>query len=141
MAGAEGRGNVVVFGFPFETITTSVDRAAVIDRVLGFFNVAVLPPPSADFNSDGIVDAADYVVWRKNEGNSVPAGTLGDADGNGDEGFLEEAPFDPVRQQADQKNDGSDDREGDVQLFHGYLTIASLPNRDSRRKVDTQVIS
>jgi hypothetical protein len=26
------------------------------------------PPPEADFNHDGVVDAADYVVWRKNGG-------------------------------------------------------------------------
>ena len=81
--GTGGRGSVVVFGFPFETITTAANRAAVIDRVLEFFNVAALPPANADFNGDGTVDAADYVVWRKNDGTSVPPGTLGDADFNG----------------------------------------------------------
>lgn len=35
-----------------------------------------------DFNSDGIVDAADYTVWRDSNGTSVTAGTQ--ADGNGD---------------------------------------------------------
>jgi hypothetical protein len=39
---------------------------------------------NADFNSDGIVDAADYIIWRKYNGTSVPAGTLGDADQNGE---------------------------------------------------------
>jgi N-acetylmuramoyl-L-alanine amidase len=38
----------------------------------------------ADFNDDSIVDAADYVVWRKFSGTTVPAGTLGDADNDTD---------------------------------------------------------
>ena len=32
-----GRGSIVMFGFPFETITTAANRAAVMDRVLDFF--------------------------------------------------------------------------------------------------------
>lgn len=40
--GTGGRGSVVVFGFPFETITTSADRTAVMDRVLTYFGVS--PP-------------------------------------------------------------------------------------------------
>jgi hypothetical protein len=51
--------------------------------VFDFFGVAVLPQPNADVNSDGAVDAADNVIWRKNNGQTVPPGTLGDADGNG----------------------------------------------------------
>jgi hypothetical protein len=37
VAGAGGRGNVVVLGFPFETITSSAERAAVMRCVLDFF--------------------------------------------------------------------------------------------------------
>jgi hypothetical protein len=29
-----------------------------------------LNPPEADYNSNGVVDAADYVIWRKNLGNN-----------------------------------------------------------------------
>jgi len=83
VAGAEGRGSVVMFGFPFETITTAANRAAVIDRVLEFFDLAAILPANADFNNDGVVDAADYIVWRKHNNTSVPHGTLGDADHNG----------------------------------------------------------
>ncbi|XAM00099.1 fibronectin type III domain-containing protein [Phycisphaeraceae bacterium D3-23] len=36
-AGTGGAGSVVTFGFPFETITTAQDRAAVMGRVLDFF--------------------------------------------------------------------------------------------------------
>jgi hypothetical protein len=36
---------------------------------------AVVPPIFAgDYNDDGVVDAADYIVWKKNVGE--PAGTL-----------------------------------------------------------------
>jgi len=38
-AGTAGRGNVVLAGFPFETITQAATRTAVMDRVLGFFGV------------------------------------------------------------------------------------------------------
>jgi hypothetical protein len=46
VTGTAGRGNIVLFGFPFETITTPADRTAVMDRVLGFFNLNVQPPPT-----------------------------------------------------------------------------------------------
>ncbi|HVT30072.1 MAG TPA: fibronectin type III domain-containing protein [Lacipirellulaceae bacterium] len=36
--GTAGRGSIVMFGFPFETITTSGDRATVMRRVLDFFH-------------------------------------------------------------------------------------------------------
>jgi GH25 family lysozyme M1 (1,4-beta-N-acetylmuramidase) len=35
-----------------------------------------------DFNRDGSVDAADYVVWRKSMGQTVPIYSGADADGN-----------------------------------------------------------
>src|SRR5213078_3640313 len=44
-AGTGGRGSVVMLGFPFETITTSANRTAVMTRVLNFFNVNPVPPP------------------------------------------------------------------------------------------------
>jgi hypothetical protein len=41
--------------------------------------------PFADFNSDGVIDAADYTTWRDHQGIAAAA-TLeqGDADGDGD---------------------------------------------------------
>jgi hypothetical protein len=36
-----------------------------------------------DYNDDDIVNAADYVVWRKRLGQTVAAGTSADGDGNG----------------------------------------------------------
>ncbi len=81
-AGIGGRGDLVMLAFPFETITTAANRAAVIDRVFGFFGIAP-PAPNADFNDDGTVDAADYTLWRDSLGSQVTPGDLGDADFNG----------------------------------------------------------
>ena len=83
VAGTGGRGSVVMFGFPFETITTAVNRAAVIDRVFDFFGLAAFGPDNADFNRSGLVDTADFVVWRKNNNASVEPGTRGDANHDG----------------------------------------------------------
>jgi hypothetical protein len=41
------------------------------------------PGASADFNGNGTIDAADYVVWRKNNG-LVGTGTQATGDANGD---------------------------------------------------------
>jgi hypothetical protein len=54
----------------------------------GFAYLRALPPedPNAtgDYNLDGVVDAADYVVWRKTLNNpAVPAGSGADGDGDG----------------------------------------------------------
>ena len=46
---------------------------------------------SADYNHNGIVDGADYVIWRNYKNVSVPNGTF--ADGNGD-GIVNQADYD-----------------------------------------------
>lgn len=38
---------------------------------------------AGDYNRDGTVDAADYIVWRKNLGQAAAAGTSADGDFNG----------------------------------------------------------
>ncbi|MEM8866464.1 MAG: dockerin type I domain-containing protein, partial [Planctomycetota bacterium] len=38
---------------------------------------------SADFNNDGVVDAADYTIWRDTLGDTVAPGAAGDATGDG----------------------------------------------------------
>ena len=50
----------------------------------------VTPQTPGDFDNNGLVEAADYLVWRTNFGNSVPSGTL--ADGNGD-GAIDAADY------------------------------------------------
>jgi serralysin len=46
---------------------------------------------AGDYNHDGVVDAADYAIWRDTLGRSVTAGT--GADGNGD-GLITQADYD-----------------------------------------------
>lgn len=82
VAGTGGRGNVVVFGFPFETISIAANRAAVMDRVLDFFGVAA-PAPTGDFSGDGVVDGADFLAWQRGFGAANPTLADGDADRNG----------------------------------------------------------
>ena len=50
------------------------------------FAEALNPPViTGDFNADGVVDAGDYVVWRKNNGiTSGATVSQGDSDGDGD---------------------------------------------------------
>jgi hypothetical protein len=46
----------------------------------------VVPEPTimpGDFNGDDVIDAGDYVVWRKMLGRTVPRGTSADGDGDG----------------------------------------------------------
>lgn len=78
--GTGGAGNIVMFAFPFETITSASTRQIAMGRILDFFSIV---PPNADFNSDGSVDASDYLLWRKNNGlMSGATRALGDADYN-----------------------------------------------------------
>ena len=61
---------------------TDLDAAALMD--IGWTVVA--PPPvgiDGDYNGNGIVDAADYTIWRDTRGANVPAGTGADGDSNG----------------------------------------------------------
>jgi hypothetical protein len=44
---------------------------------------AVAAAVAGDYNHNGVVDAADYLVWRKTNGQTVTAGTGADGDGNG----------------------------------------------------------
>jgi hypothetical protein len=48
-------------------------------------NVQLIPPPPlvGDYNLDNVVDAADYIVWRKTLGNSVAIYTGADGSGDG----------------------------------------------------------
>ena len=54
--------NTVVFGFPFETITSASVRADVMQRVIEFLETATGPLPF-DFDRDGDVDFADFQIY------------------------------------------------------------------------------
>ncbi|HEX3599261.1 MAG TPA: endonuclease, partial [Lacipirellulaceae bacterium] len=49
---------------------------------------------AGDYNGDSIVDAADYIVWRSLEGQSVTAFSSADGDGNG---VIDNADYDVWR--------------------------------------------
>ena len=80
--GTEGRGNVVMFGFPFETITSQSMRSAVMERVIDYFSLLATPEPVADFNADGFVDGSDFLAWQRGFSSANPA--LADGDSNAD---------------------------------------------------------
>jgi Fibronectin type III domain len=92
--GAGGAGKIVMFGFPFEAMTDASRRQTAMGRILDFFGVAV---ENADFNSDGFVDAGDYVPWRTNNGLANGA-SRAQGDANGD-GAVNAADFDIWRAQ------------------------------------------
>jgi hypothetical protein len=80
----------VIGGSPVSAIiddlATGTTTRAMYDG-LGYALVSL----AGDYNHDGIVDAADYAVWRGTYGQSVAAGTA--ADGNND-GFIDQGDYD-----------------------------------------------
>jgi hypothetical protein len=58
------------------------------EQVVQFYQLdlaaaSLLPSLLGDFNSDGIVDAADYTLWRDQDGQSLPAYAGADHTGDG----------------------------------------------------------
>jgi hypothetical protein len=48
-----------------------------------FESQTTVPALAGDYNQNDVVDAADYVVWRKALGSTVPSFTGADGDGSG----------------------------------------------------------
>jgi len=67
---------------PFDLLQES-NEANNVTRILVELEVPEPLVMQGDYNNDGVVDSADYVVWRKMLGQSVPRGTSADGDGNG----------------------------------------------------------
>src|SRR5262249_51458543 len=61
-------------------------------------------PPDADYNHNGVVDAADYVLWRKTLGQTVTPGTSADGDYDGQ---ITQADYDVWRAQFGRTGPGS----------------------------------
>ena len=95
--GGLGSGSIVMFGFPFEVMTNAARQAAAMGRILDFFGAAAPLPDNADFNGDSTVDAADYVLWRRNNGLTTGA-TQSQGDANQD-GAVNSADYDIWRAQ------------------------------------------
>jgi hypothetical protein len=67
--GDDQNGKVVMFGFPFETITTAQNRADVMGRVLEFFQLDAAPSVSLEFildNDEGPPTYAETGAWQTN---------------------------------------------------------------------------
>jgi hypothetical protein len=88
LAALEGINGVPLFdgrGAPFGRVFDG-DGAGGARIDIGAFEVQPQTPPPifyGDFNLDGIVNAADYVVWRMAEGQSVSPYSGADGTGNG----------------------------------------------------------
>jgi serralysin len=76
-------------GTYYAEVTGADDTIQLYELGLTATTIATLLP--GDYNHDGVVDAADYTLWRSTLGQSVTAGT--GADGNGD-GLITAADFD-----------------------------------------------
>ncbi len=69
-------------GNVFSTLGTSVSfGSSVAATVSTIVRTNFMTPP--DFNHNGVVDAADYVLWRHTVGQSVVPGTGADSNNNG----------------------------------------------------------
>jgi fibronectin-binding autotransporter adhesin len=84
-----------------------VDTGSTID-----LSVAAIAGDDADFNNDGIVDAADYVLWRK-FANTMGTGTQPTGDANGDTN-VDGLDYDIWRQQFGEASGAGSDAGGQV---------------------------
>jgi hypothetical protein len=124
VTGTGGAGNIVMFGFPFEAMTNATRRQDAIDRVLDFFGVSAIVPENADFNSDTVVDAADWVIWRKHSGITSGA-TLAQGDANGD-GAVDSTDYDIWRGQFHTLVDAGNGSAAETQTASAALRTASV---------------
>lgn len=76
--------------FPMGSVLTSLGTltsVGTVDSSVAFTTLVttnlIAGVSTGDYNADGVVDAADYTVWRDNFGATVTAGTLADGDGSG----------------------------------------------------------
>ncbi len=85
MAGLESSDPIyMVFGTPGSSVA-ALDDAAV-PWVEDHVDLLIAPPLPGDYNDDGMVDAADYTVWRDSLGSSIDLAADGDGSGTIDEG-------------------------------------------------------
>jgi hypothetical protein len=79
-------------GLPTDQRGTTYARAVGGQADIGAFEVQTMNTPSlpGDYNRNHDVDAADFVLWRKTSGSSVPQ--YSDADGNGN-GTVDDADY------------------------------------------------
>jgi hypothetical protein len=67
----------------YPTNTLATNSPTNFAGTAGSVNLAPPPSPTGDYNGNGTVDAADYVVWRDTLNQTVSMGTGADGSGNG----------------------------------------------------------
>lgn len=78
----DGSGSSLFNDVPVGDFSDPLSTLVILD------SVSILDFPDGDYNFDGIVDAADYAVWRASLGSTIEA----EADGNGD-GVVDQADY------------------------------------------------
>ena len=89
-------------GTYYAEITGADNTIQLYELGLTATTIAIALP--GDYNHNGVVDAADYALWRNTRGQSVTAGS--GADGNGD-GLITQADYDLWRAHFGQTAAGS----------------------------------
>jgi hypothetical protein len=92
-----GLGKILNTGFTPSGITFEyllAGEEAFTAGAVVFGPMPALPPDFGDYNDDGVVDAADYTVWRDNLGQSE-SGLLA---GNGNGGVIDQSDYDLWKQ-------------------------------------------
>jgi hypothetical protein len=67
--------------FPSNSLATNSPRNFA--GASGSVNLVAAPSPTGDYNGNGQVDAADYIVWRETLTQSATAGEGADGNANG----------------------------------------------------------
>ena len=100
-----------VIADPYDRIQES-NEANNVNRIMVNLFVPAPQIQPGDYNQDGVVDAADYVVWRNTLGQTVPMLGTG-ADGDGD-GVIGPADFDVWRAKFGSIPSGAGSHSGEV---------------------------
>jgi hypothetical protein len=81
LTGAPGAADDILFDLQFTDWTQGGGGGFMYERA----TPAIMPPnPTGDYSENGVVDAADYVIWRKTLNEpAVPAGSGADGDADG----------------------------------------------------------
>ncbi len=68
------------------SVATSIADAGAMKafRGVAFVSDVVVPTNNSDFNNDGTVDGADFLIWQQNNGEAALPGDKSTGDANGD---------------------------------------------------------
>src|SRR5690606_20153431 len=78
--------------FASGSFSTSVGTGGDLGDIFLHFTTTGTPNVTGDFNGDGHVDGADFVIWQTNFPNNSGTATVENGDANGD-GLVDGADF------------------------------------------------